>query len=247
MSYFQEIKHRWDTSSVFWRNLLQIWLDTEAWGPVIATQAISEKNQDLENNHVHENTNAKKQKRLRKVEGEILQNLIWPGIFIGWKGTWHIISGGQRGPVMFLMLVLEMLTVLLMLTSAISLKVALWSIASMNQAFVLAFFSASLTKELGDLYFSSWEKQVSNLFLYIQKKNKIKIIIISVLNMAYDILKSRCMLGLAWYREWWSMEVLIRGMKPRLIESSGKFVFGLNKALIIFVVFLPIFFFFLIW
>lgn len=40
------------------------------------------------------------------------------------------------------------------------------------------------------------------------------------------------------------MEVLIRGMKPRLIESSGKFVFGLNKALIIFVVFLPIFFFF---
>lgn len=92
---------------------------------------------------------------------------------------------------------------------------------------------------------AQWEKQVSNLFLYIQQKiKKKKIIIISVLNMAYDILKSRCMLGLAWYREWWSTEVLIRGMKPRLTESSGKFVFGLNKALIILVVFLPNFFFF---
>lgn len=188
----------------------------------------------------------KEKKLLRKVEGEILQNLIRPGIFTVWKRAWHIISGGQRGPVMFLMLVLEMLTVLLMLTSTISLNVALWSTASMIQAFVLAFFSASLMKELDDLYFSSMrETSFQFVSVYSAKNKKKKIIIISVLNMAYDILKSRCMLGLAWYREWWSTEVLIRGMKPRLTESSGKFVFGLNKALIILVVFLPNFFFFL--
>lgn len=155
-------KHKWDIFYAL-EKLIKIWLDPEAWVTEIAKH-FQRKTLNLESNGLHKTTNVRKQMRIRKAEGELLQNLIYSAWFTGYKGVRHIIRGGQRARTLILMLVVEMLASLLMLTSTIPLQVVLWSRASMLQVFVNC--ALILIKKLDNLYFSLWEKQVFNLFLH---------------------------------------------------------------------------------
>lgn len=193
---FQEIWHRCvSVSSMFWRKLVQIWLDPEVRGPVMPTKAFSEKNLGFREWTPAWNHHTRKQRRLMKVKWHILQNWFCTGLFTGWKGLWHITSGGQIGKCSQCWYQ-KCWLLPLMLASTISLTVGLRPGIFKNQHdlswILLTFLSSSLVRKLANPCFSWLENQVSSLVLYVQQNEH------TVLNTACGILKLRCMLGLVW-------------------------------------------------